>query len=219
MSGVASRTGLVKGTLHLYFPTEALLLELLEALLAEWFDDVDRQLARPGRWYARRAARVLATSLSKREPFARLLSIHGAILEHNIDEERARRFKRLTLERIGATGALLARRLPFLGPDGGVRLLLQASALIMGWGQMAYPAPVVRRVLDGAEFTCFRFDLAREFDAAIGAIQPPSSNPHRHPGPAPSQRGGAESANSRMMGARFRAAVRPRRERCLHSGP
>ena len=172
MTAVAGRAGLVKGTLYLYFETkEELLLELFEELLGEWLDEVERRLGDPrGAWDAERVADALSRSLEGREALTRLITVVGGVLEHNIGDDRARRFKRALHARVTRGGALLAQRLPRLGADGAVRLLFQVYALLTGFGEMAYPAPVVRRVIEEPGLELFRVDVVREVSAAVLAL-------------------------------------------------
>ena len=171
MSAVAGRAGVAKGTLYLYFATkEELLLELLEELLGGWIDDLDRRLLeRRGPWSPEEAARAMGRSLEGREPLVRLLTTSGGILEHNIGDARARRFKEMIRSRALRTGGLLAERLP-IAPESAMRLPFQAYALLTGFGEMAYPAPVVRRLLQEPGFEMFRIDAAGETERAILAL-------------------------------------------------
>lgn len=169
MSAVAKRAGLVKGTLYLYFATkEELLLELLEELLGGWFEELGRALlARRGAWKARDFAELVSRSTRGREALIRLLTTSGGIFEHNISDARARRYKETLRARTMNASAVLAERLPFLGLEGAVRLLSQIYALVTGFGEMAYPAPVARRIAEEAGFEIFRVDAAREIGAAV----------------------------------------------------
>jgi AcrR family transcriptional regulator len=172
MSAVAERAGVVKGTVYLYFATkEELLLDLLEELFGACLDEIDRRLQEPrGAWNAKRVAGVLSGPLGGREALTRLLTTAGGIFEHNIGDERARRFKEVLRSRLSRTGGLLARRLPWLGATGAARLLLQFYALVTGFGEMAYPAPVVRRVVQEPGFEVFRIDVVREISTAVLAL-------------------------------------------------
>ncbi|OGA17279.1 MAG: hypothetical protein A3H32_09400 [Betaproteobacteria bacterium RIFCSPLOWO2_02_FULL_63_19] len=99
-----------------------------------------------------------------------LLAILGAILEHNLPEERIRQFKRWLLSRLERTGRCLAQRLPFLGEGGGLRLLLHLQALIAGLGGLTQPAPAVARVLALPGFEPFRIDFGTELRDMLAAL-------------------------------------------------
>lgn len=167
IADVAARAGLAKGTVFLYYPTkEALGLALTVRLLDGWFDAIDAALAGvplPGT--PESIAALIVDSITPRRDLVRLLTILGAILEHNIDAATARTFKQRLLERTTATGSQLERALPFLEAGDGARLVLLIHALVVGLHQMAEPAPIVSAVLEQPELAPLRID----FDAALRA--------------------------------------------------
>ena len=168
MSEVASRSGLAKGTLYLYFQTkEELLLALLEVELGAWFDTLDAALGATDSWDAERGAALFAATLEAQPALTRLLPIAASILEHNISVERARAYKELLLTRVTASAALIEQRLAFLAPGDGLWLLLQIYALVVGLGQMADPAPVVRQVLDDVAMAPLRITFTPAFTRSI----------------------------------------------------
>lgn len=172
MAALGERAGVAKGTLYLYFRTkEELFLALAERFLAEWFAEVEGRLARAAEaWTAERAAAALLESLRGREVLARLLSILGTILEHNVEFEAALRFKRELHARAFATGRLLEARLPWLVPGQGARLLLYLHALVVGLWQMAEPSPVVARIMAAPELEPARIDFERDLAVTLGAM-------------------------------------------------
>ncbi|MHB9002173.1 MAG: TetR family transcriptional regulator, partial [Thermoanaerobaculia bacterium] len=163
MDAVAGRAGVVKGTIYLYFATkEELLLALFQNMMLEYFDEVDALLAGGRRWSPSRVAATIADALLSRPPFARMFTVLGSILEHNISYESAVAFKHFTLDRFTRTGALLAHRLGLHSPGEGLRLMLQLTALITGLAQMSYPAPVLERVFKDKRLRALRVDFRRE---------------------------------------------------------
>ncbi|MBI5542381.1 MAG: TetR family transcriptional regulator [Deltaproteobacteria bacterium] len=172
MSGVASQAGLAKGTLYLYFPTkEALLLALLEARLEAWLDELERRFsAQPSPLGSAAAADILCETIVADEAAVGLLVILGTILEHNLPGGRIREFKLWLLGRLERAGAALERKLPFLGPGGGMLLLVRLHALIAGLGQIARPASAVAAVLASPELAAFRLDFDTELRALLRAL-------------------------------------------------
>ncbi len=172
MTEVARRARLAKGTLYLYFATkEALLLELLEGRLASCLAAFEARLAaEDAPDDPEGASRLIVSTLSMDSVLCSLLMVLGAVLEHNVPEARIHQFKRWLLERLAAVGVVLERRLPPLGEGGGLRLLLHLQALVVGLGQLAYPAPAVRRVLAQPGFEPFRIDFERELTFALSAL-------------------------------------------------
>jgi AcrR family transcriptional regulator len=172
MGEVAAAARVAKGTLYLYFKTkEELFLALLEDDLDAWFDALDSALGfGPGRLQAAALTDVVVRSLAERPALRRLLALLGPVLEHNVEYDRALRFKWRLAARVTATGALLERRTVFLRPGDGVRVLHQLSALAAGLQQMAEPAPVMRRILEAPGMEVLRVDFEREFRGAARAL-------------------------------------------------
>jgi AcrR family transcriptional regulator len=186
MGDVAERSGLARSTLYLYFPTrEELLLALLEQLLGEWFAALNAELhATPGEMPAAAAAALIGETLGQRPALTRLLPIASSILEHNISPAAARAYKEQLLTWAGRSGALLEQRMPFLGAGGGVWLLLQVYALVLGLGQMADPAPVVAEILAESHMEPLRIDfgpaLRRALMALLRGIEAGAASEERH---------------------------------------
>lgn len=172
MAEVAASSGLAKGTLYLYFQTkEELFLALLERLLGGWFADLDARLAgASGVWDSARGAEQISATLDRQPALTRLLPIASSILEHNIPPDAARAYKQNLLAWASGGGALLERRMPFLAPGDGVWLLLQIYALVVGLGQMADPAPVVRQVLEDEHMAPLRVEFGPSFRRALETL-------------------------------------------------
>lgn len=171
MAEVAERAGLAKGTVYIYFATkEALLLDLLAEEIAEWLDVVDARLDQGGTWTPKRVAQLLADTLSERTMLTHLLALMSSILEHNVPDDATLAFKTFLRDRVGATGERLEKRLTFLRPGEGARLLVLCHALVTGLWPMAEPPPAVARVLERPDMAAFRVDFGRELGAAIWAL-------------------------------------------------
>lgn len=172
MAALARRAGLAKGTPYLYFKTkEEVFLALLQEELWDWLDFVETRLAalRPNAAPARVAA-LLSGTLAEREVLTRLLAILHTLVERNLDENVALAFKRDLLSRTRATGQALERVLGFLRPGQGIALLLAADALVIGFSQLADPAPAVRRLLERPDLVPFRVDFAAELSRTLEAL-------------------------------------------------
>lgn len=172
MDDVARRAKVAKGTLYLYFRTkEELLLGLLERAFEAWFDELDQKLALGEGWIPASALADLVTAtLAARPLFRRLLAWLGPVLEPNLEEDRALRFKWRIAGRLAMTGALLERRTIYLGPADGPRLLLHLQALAAGLQTLTDPAPPVQRILRAPGLDLMRMDFAHEFRATAGAL-------------------------------------------------
>jgi len=172
MDEVARKAGVAKGTLYLYFRTkEELFLGLLERAFEAWFDELDAQLGVGQGWIQASAlADLVTTTLTPRLLFRRLLALLGAVLEHNLQDDRALRFKWRIAGRLAMTGALLERRTVYLRPGDGARLLLHLQALAAGIQTLAEPAPPVRRILQAPGLDVMRMEFEREFRATARAL-------------------------------------------------
>lgn len=169
VADIARRAGLAKGTIFLYFPTkEALGLALLEGRLDNWFDALDAALggSAPPR-DPRAVARFMAASLRARPSLLRLLSLMGAVLEPNVEEERIGAFRERLLARMRVSGMRLEAVLPFLARGDGLRVLLFVQTLVIGLHPMADPAPAVKAVLERPDLAPLRVDFAGGLESAV----------------------------------------------------
>lgn len=175
MSEVAERAGLAKGTLYLYFKTkEELFLAIQVQQLEHWFAEIGGRLrglpaAGPAELLAAVAGEFSA-SLTGRPALTRLLAILHSALEQNLDLETARSFKLFLLRGVDSVGGELERRLPFLGPGEGGRLLIRIHALVIGIQHLADPSPLMREALAEPGLEVFAIDFAAEFNAALLAL-------------------------------------------------
>ncbi|MBK6313419.1 MAG: TetR family transcriptional regulator [Blastocatellia bacterium] len=173
MAGIGQRAGVSKATVYLYFDTkEQLLLEILREKLESWFSAIDAALdASFGSWSSDRAAREIALSFEGRRSLVRLLSALEAVIEYNVDVDTLRVFKRWLAGRMTATGQRLERRITFLRPGDGVRILVQMRAFLLGLAVMTSPSPAVERVIaDDRTLSMFALDFDREFTDGLRTL-------------------------------------------------
>lgn len=173
MAAVARRAGVAKGTVYLYFKTkEELFLTLQQTQYADWFDAMDGLLAGEDAPLTPAAlAATVADSLQVRPAFVRLIAILHTTLERNIDLPTALAFKEVLRVRALQTGEFLERRLPFLEPGQGVRLLLHIQALVIGVQHLAEPAPIVQQALrEEPNLAIFEVDFQTEFRSALESL-------------------------------------------------
>jgi AcrR family transcriptional regulator len=166
---VARQAGLAKGTIFLYFRTkEELFLAVQQQQLVDWFSFIDAQLDAADDAQADVQAGIDAVvalfsgTLRERPALARLLAMLPGVLEHNIDFETALQFKRLVFAHMMQTGTRLERRLPFLQPGQGARLIQWLHVLVIGFQQMTDAAPVLREVLQQPDLRGMDIDFTTE---------------------------------------------------------
>jgi TetR/AcrR family transcriptional regulator len=172
MTQIATRAGLVKGTLYLYFATkEELFLEVLRDELHGWCWDLEAGLeVLPRRARLEATTRLLVATTTARPCFRRLLGqLHG-ILEHNLPAATALAFRREWLARSAAMGGLLERALDFLDEGQGLPLLLQVYALTIGLQAMAEPAAMTRKLLELPDLAPFRLAFPQAFQQGVHAL-------------------------------------------------
>ena len=166
MTAVAESAGVVKGTVYLYFATkENLFLALLEEMLGGWFDEINDALSKSldGKRMSWQIAEIIVESFTKREHLTRLLGLLESVLEQNIDQPTASKFKHWLFERMKMTGENLENALPFLLRGEGFRLLLHIRALLAGLRQMADSSEVVREVIrENSALEVFAVDFGGE---------------------------------------------------------
>jgi AcrR family transcriptional regulator len=171
MADLASRCGLAKGTLYLYFATkEQLFLALLERELVAWFDALDTRVAQAAILTIPEATDLFSATLAAQPALIRLLPISATVLEHNISLDAAYSYKAMLLARATQSSERLEACLPFLTTGEGIWLLLQVYALTAGYGQMADPAPVVAEVLAQPEMKALIIDFDTAFRRTLQTI-------------------------------------------------
>jgi AcrR family transcriptional regulator len=164
MAATAEEAGVAKGTLYLYFRSkEEMFLAIHTDQLDGWFDELDRELK-----FAGPAASIanfvnfVGESLARRPQMLRLIAILHTVLEQNLDQATARRFKGWMKQRVEQSGALLEAYLPFLEAGQGAELLLKIDALVIGFQHLAEPSGVMRAVLAEPDMALFRVDREKQ---------------------------------------------------------
>lgn len=139
VQAIATRAGVAKGTVFLYYPTkEALGLAVLDLLLGEWSTDLaDRidALERPAS--PSTVAAAARRSLEGRGELLRLIALMSGVLEANAGTEAVVAFRSTLGRRAADLGGRLESVLPFLRRGEGLEVALTLHALVAGIAQMA----------------------------------------------------------------------------------
>jgi TetR/AcrR family transcriptional regulator len=172
VADIAKEAGLAKGTVFLYFATkEEIFLELLIAEYETWFDGIDALLSGPGfdtvSGWKTAVLEYIGKSMESQETLYRLVAILHPVLERNIGFDAAVRFKTFLSAQIRKTGSLLEAVLPSLRNGKGAVLLVQLHALIVGFSNIARPAPVLRRAIEENDLDEFRVEFKSWFNEAV----------------------------------------------------
>ncbi len=172
MAEVALKSGLAKGTLFLYFKTkEELFLGVLEQLLGDWFEEVDKQLKLlPNHNPLNQVITLFCNSLEGRDNLTRLLSILHTTLEQNTDFAAIYHFKQFLRDHLLVTGELLEQRLPFLKVGEGAGVIMKIDALIIGLYHQANPGPIASKVLEEPDMRALAVNFNEEFTETLRAL-------------------------------------------------
>lgn len=159
VQAIASRAGVAKGTVFLYYPTkEALALAVLESLLGEWWTDLALRLEaleRPAS--PSTVAAAARRSLEGRAELLRLIVLMAGVLEANGGSEAVAAFRQTLRQSAGDLGGILETVLPFLRRGEGLEVALTLHALVLGISQMAPGRS--DRALAAEEMAPFRVDV------------------------------------------------------------
>jgi AcrR family transcriptional regulator len=164
LTALSKRVCLAKANVLRYFESrEAVLLELLEAEIADWVAEVERAELPGGPTDERVAwlAELFSTSLANRPVLCELISAQSTVLEHNISTETAIRHKRVVLGHMGTTVRFTTRQLPELG-EQGAGTLLETVLLVMiaAWPGSRPPQAVLDAYAADPALASMHFDFA-----------------------------------------------------------
>ncbi len=161
MATIAKRSGLAKGTVYLYFKTkEEIFLTLSTEEFENWLSEFDQALGKAGAdLEIPDFLEILMGTLRERKVMQRLQPLLHLVLEKNISYDQAFAFKQNLKERSEGTSRLVEHALPFLAEGQGIAVLTLLHCLVVGWGQMSDPSPVLAEVLEHPEMSPFRFDF------------------------------------------------------------
>ncbi len=166
---IARRAGLAKGTVYLYFKTkEEIFLNLASEELNDWLDVLDNALLSAETTRSIPDFVGMARHLLEERPLLlRLMPPLHLVFENNISLDQALRFKQLLARRTQYTGGLIEKGFDFLEEGQGLDVLLNMQCLIVGFGQMAEPSPVLQEIMERPEMAAFRIDLLDKFEHSL----------------------------------------------------
>jgi AcrR family transcriptional regulator len=169
---VAAEAGLAKGTVYLYFPgKEELLLALHErnvaAFFAELIECAEAAVA-PG---IDELLAITHRHVLERPLFLPLASRCYGLMAQSITADAAAAYRERMAERLGRAGAGLERHFPQLGVGGGVLLLRDSYALIIGLWQLSAASTDCHAMCPGASTSSpLAFSFTEHLDRALRAL-------------------------------------------------
>lgn len=172
MATIAKRSGLAKGTVYLYFKTkEEIFLNLSTEELESWLGAFEKRLEKQTQPLDNAEfLDLLRSDFADRKLMQRLVSLLHLVLEKNIPYEEAFAFKLNLKVRMTKLSALVEQSLPYLEKGQGFALLSMLHCLVVGFGQMADPSPVLKEVLEHPEMAPFRVDLDKNIFETFSLI-------------------------------------------------
>lgn len=173
IASLARHTGLVRGTIYLYFATrEEILLTLFERRVTAWTVELMRRLDRiRGKADAGKVSRTISHSLVEKRRLLELSSLFQNVIEPGVEPEHALAVKRNLIALGNQAGKLIEISLPSLKSGDGLRVLRQAWALLTGLAQMADLSPRNKAIYSqDSTLAAMEIDLDKEFDQALLAL-------------------------------------------------
>lgn len=147
MTGLSRRVGLVKSNVMRYFESrEAVLLELLSRRAQDWLTEatelIRHRVPQDGALSVRLAAltSALASSFAEHEVLCDLLSAQTSVLEHNVSEDVALRYKRSALEALHGLANLINSALPEVADDSALDAALTTIILVGAFWTHSHPS-------------------------------------------------------------------------------
>jgi AcrR family transcriptional regulator len=157
LTALSRRVCLAKANVLRYFDSrEAVLLELLEAEMADWIAELDRaETAGSGD----RLAELLASTLTDRPVLCDLAGAQAAVLEHNISAETAIRHKYAAKQTLEELVGVITRHLPELGGDATAFVQMFLLTAIGTWPCSRPPEAVLSAYAADPELAALRIDF------------------------------------------------------------
>ncbi|HEX7306911.1 TetR/AcrR family transcriptional regulator [Lentzea sp.] len=148
LTALSRRVCLAKANVLRYFESrEAVLLELLEAEIADWLavlEDVELPEGGSAEERATGLAELLATSLAGRPVLCELVSTQSTVLERNISTPTAIRHKRTVLGHLAKVVGFATRYLPELGDEAAGALVETTLLMVIAAWPSSRPPQAVR---------------------------------------------------------------------------
>lgn len=159
LNDLAAQAGMAKSNVYRYFESrEAVLLDILSAEWAEWFQDLESTWPADlddGATMEALAGHVAAT-LAKRALLCHLTAILPSVLEKNLSAPTIRAFKLSSLQFLRYLATHLATRAPLLDEARYLKWLGDLIVFITGLYPYARPNEAVRSALEDPALELFR---------------------------------------------------------------
>lgn len=169
MAEVATKAGVAKGTLYLYFSgREALWLELLDGCIGKWIAAIECLLDHKAQCTPHDVA-VAIIAAARQDPLLISLATTNAVLiEPKAGLDAGERFRADTASHVKRLAHFLGPRLA-MGEAERIRCVIHSYAILIGLWQMVMPTPRLPTA-PGAAPPFWRIDWEREAAFVLSAI-------------------------------------------------
>ena len=153
MNGLARRVGLAKSNIMRYFESrEAVLLDLLGRLSDDWLTEARSRVRAtlstdgPAAQRAAALAEIFARLFAQEHVLCDLLSAETAVLEHNVSETVALRYKTAAIDGLDGLASLIVEILPELDEEAGHDAAFTTIVLVGAMWTHSHPSPAMAAV-------------------------------------------------------------------------
>ena len=168
---VATRAGVAKGTVYLYFPSkEEMLLALHELHVERFFAQLGKKLREPGPLAFDDIFPITRDHMIRVPGYLALTSRCFGMMDREIPIEVAIAFKARVAQILMAAGAGLERHFKGLAPGGGLVILMHSYALIVGLWQLVHPNERFGKAMNRPEVKLLMLDYETEVEKALRAL-------------------------------------------------
>lgn len=175
MNELSRRVGLAKSNVMRYFESrEAILLGLLTRLAEEWRSEATARIEAevphdgdpPTRLGA--VASVLARTLAQHEVLCDLISAQASVLEHNVSDDVALRYKRAALDGLAGLAVLITGVLPELDSEYAHDAAMTTTLLVGALWTHTHPSSSVAAAYETDPSLAVAQDFQQSLEHALG---------------------------------------------------
>ena len=172
LDSIGQRANVDRGVASMYFRSkEELFLRVLREELADWYSALEAELDRADDPLSQvDLAQLLATSLTGRPEFTRLLSLEAVVFEQNLDAMEVFHLQRWRRDRMAAVGAILEQKVDGLEEGDAMRLLHRVQLLTAALQPAADPKGAASYEVGDPDFEVFKIDFEMELKGLVAVL-------------------------------------------------
>ena len=161
ISDVAKQAGIAKGTVYIYYNSkEEVYFAVLQRHMEDWVCSIENCLkAHSGPITADLLTDAYCDYINKNPRVLQLASLSHSVLEKNIDEDVALRYKHGQAARLMRLAREIVRHRPEWNETEAAQYCLHAYAFLLGLWQLAEPPEVCRKALQREDLKVLSIDF------------------------------------------------------------